>query len=133
MPIVYHGTNVFKNYVNDKTILGIGRRGTWWTGPLLKLACSALATLSHELIRPIDDEKLRHLYAKSRYYGCIYRAGDDLMIVNKYRFCKWIARNWHRILLTRSGWNSLMDEMEDDADIDTMEKEGRGRVKLKRN
>jgi hypothetical protein len=118
--------------------------GKCWVGSLSNLVTQALTELDLELDRHIHEERLRALYEKS-YTGFVGHHSCYIK-VNPKKFTKWVAKNWHRILMTSSEmrehankrfeqerreldvdmrrmWQSMMDDEldqqeEDDADIE---------------
>ncbi len=134
--------NIFREAFNDG--YRVGKMGKCWVGSLSNLVTQALTELDLELDRHIHEERLRALYEKS-YTGFVGHHSCYIK-VNPKKFTKWVAKNWHRILMTSSEmrehankrfeqerreldadmrrmWQSMMDDEldqqeEDDADIE---------------
>lgn len=135
--------NVFREAFNDG--YRVGKMGKCWVGSLSNLVTQALTELDLELDRHIHEERLRALYEKS-YTGFVGHHSCYIK-VNPKKFTKWVANNWHRILMTsremhnhaneqlkrereelnydmRRMWHSMMDDEldrqdQDDADLET--------------
>lgn len=91
--------NVFRDAVQDG--YKVGRSGKCWVGSLLNVTSHALSELDLELDRYIHEERLRELYDKSCHAGFTGHISLYIM-VNPKVFGKWVAKNWHRILMTSS-------------------------------
>lgn len=136
--------NVFREAFNDG--YRVGKMDKCWVGSLCGLATQALSELDLELDRYIHEVRLQDLYEKS-HMGFVGYLSCYNFKVNPKKFTKWVAKNWHRILMTSSEmhelankrfeqerreldadmrrmWQTMMDDEldqqdEDDADIET--------------
>lgn len=88
--------NVFREAFNDG--YRVGRSDKHWVGSLLNVTVQALRELDIELDRFIHEKRLQALYEKSRMGFTGYLSW--YIKVNPKKFCKWVAKNWHRILMT---------------------------------
>ena len=103
-------------------IFWVSQKGNQWTGTLRALAIRALADLPYEFDRPLDEIHLAELYAKSGL-GC-KGWNYPAITVNKNLFCRWISKNYSRIVTTSKKHHSdrteelIAEEMMLEADLD---------------
>jgi hypothetical protein len=122
--IVHPKKNVFRE---SSGAFHVTKKGGRWTGTLRALAIEALAELPYEFDRFLDESQLVELYSRSGI-GC--KNWDyPFLTVDKHRFCRWVSRNYTRIVYTSKKQNDYItsenkhiDEMLE-ADLDRMDRE----------
>lgn len=90
-------------------------RGSNYVGPLRSIISLCLAKLSTEVSGPIDYDKLKELFDKSRpglvkCHNVDYPFDIALPIVNKKKIQKWVAKNYYKFLMKKSDWRRIVKQ-----------------------
>lgn len=110
--VKYPKKNIFREATDSLRVKVEGKR---WTGTMCSLTVKALARLPYEFDRPLDEERLTRLFYKTGI-GCKNRIWGSILTVDQRRFCRWVSKNYTRIVMTSRACGEQATREEQDLD-----------------